>query len=482
MHAQTRTASTTVTNRSLQFLPTDPVFVFGYGTVQTYFTTYDGLVGFSRYDRVAGGIVLGGEVRPRSGATGVYEADYGTYSSVGVLLDTGSFAFQIPTTDSDGNGLPDVVQLDKSGNFAIGGSGLSDNGTPFSASGSLVRSSGSSTETYRVNIVSATGLTNVSYSGAINLLVFSGSVSYQRGSTNSMTVNVRYSLDPANTVTATTNFSVVNSDRIDVPQFIARSSGGAAVTYRAGSLTRQGRVYRGDFQAVDGNPGTLWSDYITYFWEITDPNDSDGNGIPDLSDSIVVAPTIVAQPVSQTVTASSNATFSIVVSGTASFAYQWRKDGVAIGGATGATLPLSNVQSATAGSYTVVISNSAGSVTSNAATLTVVPTSIAPTITIHPIGQNVTAGASVSLIVAASGTAPLSYQWRKDGTAVAGATNAFLTLTNAQPGDAGTYAVVVANAAGSVTSTNVTLTVTPLGPTARLSNLSVRTRWHRARL
>ncbi len=563
MHAQTRVASTTVTNRSLQFLPTAPVFVLGYGTVQTYFTTYDGRSGFSYYDRVSGGILLGGEVRPRAGALGVYEADYGTYSLVGILLDTGSFAFQIPTTDSDGNGLPDVVQLDKSGNYAIGGSGFSDNGTPFSASGSLVRSAGSSTGTYRVNIVSATGLTNVNYSGAINLLVFSGSVSYQRGATNSMAVNLRFSLDPANTVTATINFTVVNGDRIDVPQFTAISSGGSRVTFFAGSLTRQGNAYRGDFQAVDGNPATSWPDYLNCRWEITDTNDADRNGIPDLSDvvsvspvittvptsqtagvgsnatfsvsatgtaplnyqwrkdgtaiagatnaslslnnvqvgdagtyavvvtnsvgsvtsagatlsvnAIAIVPTIATQPTSQSVTAGGSITLSVSANGTSPLSYQWRKDGAAIGGATNATLPLSNVQSATAGSYTVVLSNSAGSVTSNAAILTVSPAAIAPSITTQPTGSIVTAGAGVSLTVVANGTAPLTYQWRKDGTAVAGATNASLTLNNVQVGDAGTYAVVVANSAGSVISTNATLTVIPLGPTARLSNLSVRT-------
>ncbi|MBL9202363.1 MAG: hypothetical protein JNL39_17770 [Opitutaceae bacterium] len=275
--AQTRVAATTVTNRSLQFLPTDPVFLTGFGNVRTYFTTYDGRSGFSFYDQVAGGLLLGGEFRPRAGALGVYEADYGTYSLVGALIDTGSFAFQIPTTDSDANGLPDVVQIDKNGSVNIGGSGLSDNGTPFSAAGTITRAAGSSTGTYRVNVVSATGLTNVIYTGTVNLVAFTGTVSYQRGSTNTITVNVRYTLDQSSTVTATTNFTVVNADRIDVPQFTARSSNGTSVTFRAGSLSRQGNAYRGDFLAIDGNPGTSWSDYLNYRWEIANTNDLDGN-------------------------------------------------------------------------------------------------------------------------------------------------------------------------------------------------------------
>jgi hypothetical protein len=175
----------------------------------------------------------------------------------------------------------------------------------------------------------------------------------------------------------------------------------------------------------------------------------------------IVAPSITTQPASQTVTAGANVTFSVVASGTAPLSYQWAKNGANISGATSATLTLNNVATSAAGSYTVVVSNSGGSVTSSAATLTVNPAIVAPSITTQPASQTVTAGANVTFSVVASGTAPLSYQWRKDGANIAGATSASLTLNAVPTSAAGSYTVVVSNSGGSVTSATATLTVNP---------------------
>jgi hypothetical protein len=72
-------------------------------------------------------------------------------------------------------------------------------------------------------------------------------------------------------------------------------------------------------------------------------------------------------------------------------------------------------------------------------------------------------GMSASFGVAAEGTAPLSYQWRKDNVPINGATDASLVLTNLQMGDAGKYSVVVTNIAGSITSSNASLIMNPAG-------------------
>jgi hypothetical protein len=86
---------------------------------------------------------------------------------------------------------------------------------------------------------------------------------------------------------------------------------------------------------------------------------------------VVALPQITAQPQSQTVTAGANVTFTVQATGLPAPTYQWYNTGVMIGGATSATLTLSNVQVTNSGSYYVVVTNVAGSVTSNAATLTV---------------------------------------------------------------------------------------------------------------
>ena len=85
---------------------------------------------------------------------------------------------------------------------------------------------------------------------------------------------------------------------------------------------------------------------------------------------------------------------------------------------------------------------------------------LAPSITTQPQSQTVLQGQSANFTVAATGTAPLSYQWYYNtNTAISGATSASLTLSNVQPANAGSYSAVVSNSAGSVTSVVATLTV-----------------------
>ncbi len=178
--------------------------------------------------------------------------------------------------------------------------------------------------------------------------------------------------------------------------------------------------------------------------------------------TVMVPPTITAQPTSQSVAVGANTSFSITASGTPPLSYQWLFNSAVIGGATSTSLTLLNVQPANAGSYTVVVTNSAASVTSAIAVLTVTGP---PAITAQPASQSVATGANAGFSVTASGTPPLSYQWRFNGTnlansgQVSGVNSATLSLTNAQPTNAGSYSVVVTNVAGSVTSTVAVLSV-----------------------
>jgi pectate lyase len=130
------------------------------------------------------------------------------------------------------------------------------------------------------------------------------------------------------------------------------------------------------------------------------------------------------------------------------------------------------VQSANAGSYTVVVTNVAGSVTSAAATLTVNAAPVPPSITTQPASQTVNAGSSVTFSVVATGTAPLSYQWKFNGGNITGATSSSLTLNNVQSANAGSYTVLVSNSAGSVTSAAATLTVNSGGGSNTKYNLT----------
>ena len=174
-----------------------------------------------------------------------------------------------------------------------------------------------------------------------------------------------------------------------------------------------------------------------------------------------VAPTITTQPASQTVTAGQTATFSVVASGTAPLTYQWQKGGANMSGATAAsyTTP-ATVVSDSGAVFDVVVSNSAGTVTSGNATLTVNAANTGPVISTQPANQTVTAGQTATFTVVASGTAPLTYQWQKNGVNITGATSASYTTPVTTTADSGEqFQVTVSNGVGSVLSTAASLTV-----------------------
>jgi len=181
------------------------------------------------------------------------------------------------------------------------------------------------------------------------------------------------------------------------------------------------------------------------------------------ANAAAVGPTITAQPANQTVTTGQTATFAVVAGGTAPLSYQWKKNGANITGATAASYTTPVTTTADSGStFAVVVTNTAGTVTSAAATLTVSAAAVAPTITTQPANQTVTAGQTATFAVVAGGTAPLSYQWQKNGANIAGATAASYTTPATTTADSGsTFAVVVSNSAGTVTSAAATLTVNP---------------------
>ncbi|TLY84561.1 MAG: hypothetical protein E6K35_14920, partial [Gammaproteobacteria bacterium] len=174
-----------------------------------------------------------------------------------------------------------------------------------------------------------------------------------------------------------------------------------------------------------------------------------------------VAPAITTQPASQMVTAGETATFAVTATGTAPLSYQWQRNGTAIDGATAASYTTPATTASDDGDqFTVVVSDAAGSMTSNAAALTVTLALVAPTITTQPASQTVSAGQTATFTVTAAGTAPLSYQWQRNGTAIGAATAASYTTPATTASDSGDqFTVVVSNTAGSMTSNAAALTV-----------------------
>ncbi len=176
---------------------------------------------------------------------------------------------------------------------------------------------------------------------------------------------------------------------------------------------------------------------------------------------------IVAQPADQPALPGSTATFSVGAIGASPLAYQWLFDNTAIPTATSQSFIVTNAQTYDAGSYSVIVSNAYGSVTSSVAMLIFVDL---PTIISPPTSQEVFQGSSAIFSVEAIGLTPLSYQWQFNATNIIGATNSNYALTNAGADNAGNYSVIVSNSYGSVASAVATLNI--VQPFAKLIDVA----------
>ena len=171
------------------------------------------------------------------------------------------------------------------------------------------------------------------------------------------------------------------------------------------------------------------------------------------------APTITSQPVSQTVTAGQPATFSVIATGSAPLTYQWSMNGGTVGTNSNTFSISQTTTTENQAQINVKISNAAGSVTSGTVSLTVNAASVTPTITLQPASQTVTVGQPATFSVTATGTAPLTYQWFMNSTAVGTNSNTFTISQTTVANNQAQIHVTVTNSVGSVTSSNVTLTV-----------------------
>lgn len=198
-----------------------------------------------------------------------------------------------------------------------------------------------------------------------------------------------------------------------------------------------------------------------YYCVVSNRNGSTTSSTAKLAVQVPAAPAIVAQPLSITMNEGGSVSLSVTASGAIPLVYQWKKDGANLAGATSATYTIDTVTPSDAGSYTASVTNLGGSVISAPAILVVLEPMVTPTITTQPVAVSVSDGAPATFSVSATGTAPIGYQWMKDGVVIDGATDASLTIDAAASGDAGAYSVVVSNPAGAVESQSVSLTVIP---------------------
>jgi hypothetical protein len=424
---------------------------------------------FPLYDDVFGFAVFSGELTPNLAQAGNYQTDYVLFVNNKVNA-AGTVSLNLPTTDSDQNGVADFLQKSKPGNVVFSGnvfrqfpsaiSGIAVNGEITRAAGSVV---GSYTATVPGPV---SGF--ITYKGESYIANGSGSIKYNRLN-NESTTSMEFGNADGSVAfySRTSSFTVIDSNTVLIPAGPFTASNLRAYVAKACTLKRNGNRYIGPLEIQDGNITTTWRDYISWQVEIIDLNDTDADGIPDLSDPTPFpsAPSIVSNPVSQIKTAAQAITLTVQASGSGPLTYQWMKGGISvsngggISGATTATLSFASVEASQAGEYTVIVSNSAGSVTSAPAALTVNPVVISPAISGQPQSLVVNQGKSAEFTVTATGSSPIGYQWLKDGQNVTGATASVLRITSTQVSDGGVYRVIVSNSAGSETSSPALLSV-----------------------
>lgn len=256
--------------------------------------------------------------------------------------------------------------------------------------------------------------------------------------------------------------------------------GGGSIPYVTQTLLgAQGLVLRG----TNGNPNSSYKVISSTNatlpqsqWPAVATNQFDASGNFDCTNPVtagvkqgfyrvqvgnasVAAPSITTPPQDQTVQTGQNATFAVTAIGTAPLSYQWYfNTNTLLAGATASSLTLTNAGTNNAGGYSVVVANSAGSVTSSVARLTITNFSSPPFITGQPQNQTAAVGQTVSFTVSAAGTAPLVYRWYFNTNTPVG-TNATLTLNNITTNNAGKYSVIITNSLGTTNSVFATLTV-----------------------
>jgi hypothetical protein len=204
------------------------------------------------------------------------------------------------------------------------------------------------------------------------------------------------------------------------------------------------------------------NDNGTYFAVITNDYGSVTSALATLT--VGIRPVILVPPTDTWAVPGGSATFTVETAGTPPLRYGWRRgggaftNGIIVNTPTNSTLTVTNVQLTNDGNrFTVLVSNLFGSTPLGASAYLWVfgP----PAITTEPTNLTVVPGSNAAFRISATGVAPLRYQWRFNGTNLAGATNPVFTLGNPQATSEGYYSAVVTNRDGTASSREALLTV-----------------------
>jgi sugar lactone lactonase YvrE len=285
---------------------------------------------------------------------------------------------------------------------------------------------------------------------------FAGSAGHS-GTADGAGTQARFNSPAAVAVDSSSNVYVADTEN----HAIRKISPAGTVATIAGSIGTSGSADGTGTSASFYEPYGIAVDASGNVYVADTSNDTIRKGVPATGSGslqiLEVPPTLI-----QTTTTDSFS-IKVVASGTPTPTYQWYKDGTAVSGATSNTLQISSAASGDAGHYSVLV-------TSGVVTYTSAPTLVqvfahgtpVPSVQIvsQPAAVSVAAGQSASFTVEATSASALTYQWKKNGTIIAGATSSTYSIASAQSADAATYTVDVSDGSSTATTSNAVLTVT----------------------
>ncbi len=245
------------------------------------------------------------------------------------------------------------------------------------------------------------------------------------------------------------------------------SSGDSIVLWDATATSDSDYLDRADFGEAtrgrsftydtNGVHGTLSTNGIRKAFKAVTSDDEGSPGTN--SGPVTLAITQQPTPPALTSPASSDVTFTVAAKGLPHPRFQWRFQGVPIGGAIQSSLTLTNIQLTNAGAYSVVITNGLQALTSSNAVLTVTTSPIAPVFVTSPKNADAFESQTVQFTAVVNGSPTPTLQWKLNGTNLLGETSSILILSGVQSNQAGIYSVVASSTAGTNTA-SATLTVT----------------------
>lgn len=248
-----------------------------------YFTTYDGLTG----QPLAHNDSISEEVAPSPDSPSIYLTDFMVFASSD-MISYGSMSFRMPTQDLNNNGVYDWLEAANSVNFSVSGTLAVEWPTeavasiPFNAVFQRGAGDGIGSVSYTYDLVVVDETVSVSQTTSWEVTNLVGEFSYDATGDAALGASAAlyggiYSLQGDG------SYSISDDDLVRVNQMQVTDSVDNYIL-EAMDLARAGNVYRGNASLDDGIPGTPWEDFTDWYVTLTDPNDADGDGIPDLTD------------------------------------------------------------------------------------------------------------------------------------------------------------------------------------------------------